>query len=300
MKIQSIAALVILTFGISLSAQETPPPANPPVGTQPPAEAQAPPETPGNTQTIAEPSAETQAPAQTRVPAAADSLTETQASAETPESTPAETPPPVPTAAPAATNEAAPAPTAATYSSIVFGVHTGLGIGMVFNTDANWVPRLTGMGEFHFMYFFNRMVGIDLGAGVMSKGAKSKENGAEYWFKEIRMEIPIGIAFNFANFRLGISVVPSVSLKAKSISEIEGEKVDYNWSNEDWEAAELRRFNICARTTLGGRIPLNTHIALLLSAIVESEILNNYIGDDSSYNDRSFNLMFTIGAEFGL
>lgn len=169
------------------------------------------------------------------------------------------------------------------------------------NTDLT--PLLVGMNEFHFMYFFSRIVGIDIGAGLMGKGLKEEEsdgdNDSSWEYRETRLELPVGVAFNFGAFRLGANLVPSYVLIAKSVWEYDGITEEEKMTSDDWENSDYRRFNICSRLTLGGRIAFNSRAALLLGVLTEYDILNNYKGDGDE-TDRNFNVMAIAGFEFGL
>ena len=225
-------------------------------------------------------------------------------------------PPPAPvvaTAPPAPVVTTAPAaptsnPGPSEYRNVVLGGYLGIGMGTIRNSylqeqNTDLTPLLVGMNEFHFMYFFSRIVGIDIGAGLMGKGLKEEEsdgdNDSSWEYRETRLELPVGVAFNFGAFRLGANLVPSYVLIAKSVWEYDGITEEEKMTSDDWENSDYRRFNICSRLTLGGRIAFNSRAALLLGVLTEYDILNNYKGDGDE-TDRNFNVMAIAGFEFGL
>ncbi|MBN2719264.1 MAG: hypothetical protein JXX14_25665 [Deltaproteobacteria bacterium] len=208
------------------------------------------------------------------------------------------------------------------YSQNVFGIHGGVGLGgSARSEDIDGVdvkPRLTGVGELHFNHFFNRIVGLNIGAGIISKGylAQFDEgmvvvNGVlgnvaahDSWYKSVHAVVPLGMIFNIGPLRLGIDVVFNYALSARIVDEIDGSRKNRYLEDEWWD--EYRRFNFGPRVTAGIRIPVSTSGALVAAAFFETGVLNNKKkSDDSALDDtndseRFWNLMATVGYEFGL
>ncbi|MBN2524905.1 MAG: hypothetical protein JXR76_00840 [Deltaproteobacteria bacterium] len=182
-------------------------------------------------------------------------------------------------------------------------------------------PIFGGMAEIHYSRFINRIFAFNIGAGVFFKGFKfadpedtrGKEPDIVYdsdynndedikdekIFRATVINCPIGVLFNFGYFRLGVDLVPSVIVRAKTIHTVDGKQNINVVEGEDWSI--LRHLNLSHRITIGGRIPFNSRIALLPGVLFEVELINEYKGEDSNIlGEYGYSLMFICGLEFGL
>lgn len=190
----------------------------------------------------------------------------------------------------------------------MLGGYFSLGMATTINKvpdglDDEHKPRFAGGGGLTYDYYFNKVIGIGTGFGILGKGDRfeGKDEGVSYeiWEKFTVMEVPVGVMFNFSGFRLGAALAFNFTLAGKIKSEVGGHKDSHKVSGDDWD--DFRRFNIGPKVMLGYSIPVGP-IGILPSVSWTMDILNTNKNKETKDDlaRRFMNLMFNLGIEFGL
>ncbi|MGI6393529.1 MAG: outer membrane beta-barrel protein [bacterium] len=159
------------------------------------------------------------------------------------------------------------------------------------NSDSK--PWFSLGGGLTYDYYFNEMIGVGAGFGVLEKGDYMKSSGAKMWQQYVVMEIPVGAMFNFSGFRVGAALAFDFTLAGKTKTDISGIKTSAKVSN--WDG--FRRWNLSPKVVVGYSIPVGP-VGILPSLSWSMDILNVKKSSDDSL--RFMNLMFNIGVEYGI
>jgi len=192
--------------------------------------------------------------------------------------------------------------------TMTIGAFINMGMAHMVGDYDDAKMRFAGGFGAYFDFYITPMLALEAGLGIEGKGMRVEEGDWKSRQKVTYLEIPLGAKLNISNFQASLLFVLDFALagKTKSEGDVEGLDVsaEVKWEDAQWDY--YRRVNIGPKIVLGYAIPVGP-ISIVPGISWSLHLVNDYKDlDDDDFDEnnddsiRAMNIMFRVGAEFGL
>ena len=187
--------------------------------------------------------------------------------------------------------------------TMAIGAFVNMGMAHMVGDNDDAKMRFAGGFGAYFDFYVIPMLAIEAGLGIEGKGTRYDEDDWDSREKITCLEIPLGVKLNISNFQASLLFVLNFALAGKSKTEGEIDGIDVSaevkWDDDMWD--HYKRVNIGPKIVLGYAIPIGP-ISIVPGISWSLHLLNEHkdMPDDFDDSIRAMNIMFRVGAEFGL
>ena len=189
--------------------------------------------------------------------------------------------------------------------TMAIGAFINMGMAHMVGDNGDAKMRFAGGFGAYFDFYIIPMLALEAGLGIEGKGSRAEDEDSDFKVRDkiTYLEIPLGAKLNISNFQASLLFVLNFALAGKTKSEGDFDGLDISgevkWNDDMWD--HYRRVNIGPKIVLGYAIPVGP-ISIVPGISWSLHLLNEAKDMPDDYDDsiRAMNIMFRVGAEFGL